>query len=455
MKKLLLLFSILVLSILSFSSCNQILSSSDSLKNEQSSPSHDQSTHEHSFGHWTTKISATCTTKGEKYRICDICGAEESQETSPFAHDNEFISAIPADCVNPGKAAHYQCMHCDAFFDEALQEIETVAIIQPTGHYFEEWQVCLPATCGMQGSEKRSCACGETETRPIPATEFHTLSLNDATDADCENPATRTHFKCQVCQKYFDENTEEIDSVVIRPPLGHEYGTLVAEVPATCETDGSSTHYQCSRCNKYFAENKTQLSNTIIPAKGHNYGRLISGNLTSCTVGGTISHYQCSNCNQYFNQNKEIVSSITLLPKSHSFGSWITTKQATVSAEGSKYRQCSMCGQKETTTIPKYNPIKLSFKIEHKYKYYTRPDTEPKNITYTVKENNNGSYTVSIQFQVYINNGEDVGSVFVYLEDQTRKIRTSSDGGLVYATFYNISAGSYTAKLLCYRGYQL
>ena len=52
-------------------------------------------------------------------------------------------------------------------------------------HQFGEWEVTTPATCTTDGVETRSCACGETETRAIPATGH--------VDADHDG-------KCDVCQ---------------------------------------------------------------------------------------------------------------------------------------------------------------------------------------------------------------------------------------------------------------
>lgn len=52
-------------------------------------------------------------------------------------------------------------------------------------HTFGEWTVTTPATCTADGVETRSCACGETETRAIPATGH--------VDADNDG-------KCDVCQ---------------------------------------------------------------------------------------------------------------------------------------------------------------------------------------------------------------------------------------------------------------
>ena len=66
----------------------------------------------------------------------------------------------------------------------ACGETETRAI-PATGHTFGEWTVTTPATCTADGVETRTCACGETETRAIPATGH--------VDADNDG-------KCDVCQ---------------------------------------------------------------------------------------------------------------------------------------------------------------------------------------------------------------------------------------------------------------
>lgn len=66
----------------------------------------------------------------------------------------------------------------------ACGETETRAI-PATGHTFGDWTVTTPATCTADGVETRSCTCGETETRTIPATG-HVDTDNDG--------------KCDVCQ---------------------------------------------------------------------------------------------------------------------------------------------------------------------------------------------------------------------------------------------------------------
>ena len=66
----------------------------------------------------------------------------------------------------------------------ACGETET-RTIPATGHTFGDWTVTTPATCTADGVETRTCACGETETRAIPATG-HVDANNDG--------------KCDVCQ---------------------------------------------------------------------------------------------------------------------------------------------------------------------------------------------------------------------------------------------------------------
>ena len=49
---------------------------------------------------------------------------------------------------------------------ESESEPETT---QPHDHTYGDWTTVAEATCNTDGKEERVCACGETETRPIPA----------------------------------------------------------------------------------------------------------------------------------------------------------------------------------------------------------------------------------------------------------------------------------------------
>ena len=77
----------------------------------------------------------------------------------------------------------------------------------------------------------------------------------------------------------------------------HELGELVPYNAATCEESGTLAHYECLQCGKYFDENKQELDSIIIPALGHDY---VHYDLVPATPenSGTKEHYKCSRCNE-------------------------------------------------------------------------------------------------------------------------------------------------------------
>ena len=118
-------------------------------------------------------------------------------------------------------------------------------------------------------------------------TPFHicTGTLVEGEDADCENDGWADYYECSCEKLYADEAcTDEITDLDAWKEgdgkietLGHDYGTLVEEVPAI-HTDselkaGMEAHYHCGRCGTYFTEEKvatTQIE-LIIPTPSHNY----------------------------------------------------------------------------------------------------------------------------------------------------------------------------------------
>ena len=86
--------------------------------------------HTHAFGEWTTTKAATCTEAGTKTRTCE-CGESESD-------------TVPA-----------------------------------TGHSYGAWQTETAATCA-DGVEKRSCACGASETRALAGSGIHSWNTDNA-----------------------------------------------------------------------------------------------------------------------------------------------------------------------------------------------------------------------------------------------------------------------------------
>ena len=117
-------------------------------------------------------------------------------------------------------------------------------------HAFGEWTVTTPATCTVDGTETRTCsACGETETRTIPATGHTFGEWTVTTPATCTVDGTETRT-CSACG---ETETRTI------PATGHTFGEWTVTTPATCTADGVETR-SCA-CG----ETETRA----IPATGH------------------------------------------------------------------------------------------------------------------------------------------------------------------------------------------
>ena len=82
-------------------------------------------------------------------------------------------------------------------------------------HSFGEWTVTKEASCTEKGEETRSCECGETETREIPALG-HTEEVIPAVAATCTETGLTEGKKCSVCG-------EILVAQEVVPALGHDF----------------------------------------------------------------------------------------------------------------------------------------------------------------------------------------------------------------------------------------
>ena len=144
-------------------------------------------------------------------------------------------------------------------------------------HAFGEWTVTTPATCTKDGVKTRTCACGETETRAIPATGHTFGDWTVTTPATC----TENGVKTRTCA------CGETETRTI-PATGHTFGEWTVTTPATCTEDGVESR-TCSACG----ETETRA----IPATGHTFGEWTVTTPATCTVDGTETR-TCSACGE-------------------------------------------------------------------------------------------------------------------------------------------------------------
>lgn len=230
------------------------------------------------------------------------------------------------------------------------------------------WVVTTPATCTGTGLKERVCTASGCsledgkETQPIEidstAHSFATTWESDETNhwhaATCshknekdgyaahlfpnewvvdkeatEEAAGIKHRDCTVCGY---RQTETISTL----PHTHKFNNWIAEDPASCTKEGAKAHYLCT-CGKCFDESHEEITNLTIPKTAHEWGSWTNnGNASTHTRG-------CNNCTE--TQTEQ-----------HIFpDDWVTDREATEEAAGSKHRDCTACAYAQTETIPQLN----------------------------------------------------------------------------------------------------
>ena len=129
---------------------------------------------------------------------------------------------------------------------------------------------------------------------------MHSISVVPATPKTCTTDGNIKHFKCNVCGDLF-EDAKGVNSLTeeqVKIPAGHEYGDLVPKQEPTCKQTGMQAHYKCSVCNEYFDESKTQktVAELTIPINpnAHDFGAWIEEVPATCVATGTKGHKDCN-----------------------------------------------------------------------------------------------------------------------------------------------------------------
>ncbi|WP_278910810.1 putative Ig domain-containing protein [Enterocloster bolteae] len=281
--------------------------------------------------------------------ICDTCGYDK---TVPHTHNLTLVPAKAPTCTEKGNTAYYTCDGCDKWFEDATGASEitdkTSVILAATGHSASDWKsdntdhwkectvvgcgviiegskaahtagewiIDTPATATTSGSKHKECTvCGYTmATETIPATGGgeHTHSYG----SEWKNDADNHWHECSCGDK--------------KDTAAHTAGEWIIDTPATATTDGSK-HKECTVCGY-------TMATETIPATGggehtHSYG--------SEWKNDADNHWHECSCGD----KKDTAA--------HTAGEWIIDTPATATTDGSKHKECTVCGYTMTTeTIP-------------------------------------------------------------------------------------------------------
>lgn len=229
-----------------------------------------------------------------------------------------LIEETPATCIDDGMKAHYYCSDCRKYFDESKNETTETALT-------------------------------------IPATGVHTFgTLIDEAPATCIAGGMKAHYKCTVCEKFFDadknETTEDALKTPVSPYYGHNFGRWVEEEYATCQAPGRKGYKHCSICNKDYDASNTVITDFVIPVNpdGHELGTLIAEVPATCKDPGEKAHRDCRLCGKHCDPitRKEIADLTIPTTNNHTYGELIPEVPATTEDFGVKeHKDCTVCGR--------------------------------------------------------------------------------------------------------------
>lgn len=200
--------------------------------------------------------------------------------------------------------------------------------------------------------------------REIPVTiinHMHTTTLVPATPKTCTTDGNKEHYKCNVCGDLFEDagGVNSLTEEKVKIPAGHEYGDLVPKQEPTCKQTGMQAHYKCSVCNKYFDESKTEKTEAelTIPVNpnAHDFGAWIEEVPATCKDTGVKAHEDCNRCNRHFDESGNEITDLTIPTNdNHDWNAWVSNGNGThtrTCKRDSDHKETGTCsGGKATCT---------------------------------------------------------------------------------------------------------
>ena len=330
----------------------------------------------HTFGNWVIDENATEATEGSRHRECIICGHINRETIPELGHTHSFDREVTEDkylkseatCTMP--AVYYKSCECGE------TSTDTFTSGNALGHDFtviqhdesQHWKQC--SRCGTT-SERNShfggvATCTEQPVCSECGQKYgialgHDYVHHDAKAATCTEKGWETYDTCSRCDYMTYKET---------PAAGHTAGAAVREneVAAICTSAGSYDEViYCTVCK---AEISRESKST--PATGHSFGAWTVVKEATCTAEGCeervcivcsakedkdigkLSHEESGWITDENNHWKicTVCNAVIEDETAHTFGNWVIDENATEATEGSRHRECIICGHINRETIP-------------------------------------------------------------------------------------------------------
>ena len=191
--------------------------------------------------------------------------------------------------------------------------------------------------------------------KEIPVTiinHTHTTTFVPEKPKTCTTDGNIEHYKCNVCGDLFEDAgaVKSLTEEQVKIPAGHEYGDLVPKQEPTCKQTGMQAHYKCSVCDKYFDESKTEktVEELTIPVNpnAHDFGAWTAEVPATCVATGTKGHQDCNRCKKHYDESGNEITDLTIHTNdNHDWNAWVSN------LDGTHTRTCKRdSGHKENGT---------------------------------------------------------------------------------------------------------
>lgn len=224
----------------------------------------------HTFGEWINETLPTCGTTGElAHKTCSVChdsfDADGKKISNTVIEKNDDHTVTDAEALVSDQYGHWHV--CTRAGCKSGGKVDYVEHIKS-------------ATEATETADIHCTVCGFVIEPTVG--HAHELSKVAGYAETCTADGARTYWVCaggeHPCNKYFEDADGETEITASRLnayktiPAHHTFGEWIDEVPATDDTDGVKAHRTCTACNKHFDaegnEIETVTTDRLTPSDG-------------------------------------------------------------------------------------------------------------------------------------------------------------------------------------------
>ena len=267
--------------------------------------------------HKAVVTAPTCTEKGYTTHTCDCGDAYVDSYVNALGHATVQHGAKAPTCTEIGWKAYETCSRCD---------YTTYVEIPAKGH--DHKAVVTAPTCTEKGYTTHTCDCGDAYVDSYVNALGHATVQHGAKAPTCTEIGWKAYETCSRC---------DYTTYVEIPAKGHDHKAVVTA--PTCTEKGYTTH-TCD-CGDAYVD-------SYVNALGHatvQHG----AKAPTCTEIGWKAYETCSRC--------DYTTYVEIPAMGHSTSDWVVDTEPAPGVEGSRRKECMVCGETLETGVIEALPV--------------------------------------------------------------------------------------------------